>query len=70
MPLCHQRTNVSGQERHTESVVAIRHVPARDPNVNHALKAASAREGKCWIRTENASTLLAADVLTEESNTR
>ena len=47
MPLCHQRTNASGQERFTKSVVAIRHVPAKDPGVNRALKAASARKDKC-----------------------
>lgn len=61
---------MSGQGRLTKSVVAIRHVPAKDPSVNLVLKAASAREGKCWIRTENASTLLNANVPIEEGNTR
>ena len=61
---------MSGQERFTNSVVAIRHVPAKDPSVNRVLKAASAREDESWIRTENASTLLSADVPTEERNTR
>ena len=44
---------MSGQEGFTKSVVAIRRVPrikilyAKDPSVNLALKAASAREEKC-----------------------
>ena len=70
MRFCHQRTNVLGQERFTKNVVAIRHVPAQDPSVNRALKAASAQKDKCWIRKENASTLLIAAVYTKERNTR
>ena len=61
---------MSGQERIIKSVVAIRHVPAKDPSVNRVLKAAFVRGDKCWIRTENASTLPSANVPTEERNTR
>ena len=58
------------QERFTKIVVAMQHVPPNNLSVNHAPKAASAREDKCWIRTENASALLGAPVCTKEGSTR
>lgn len=60
---------MTGQERFTKVVVATRLVPDKDSSVNRAPKAVSARKDKCWIRTENVSTLLGATVFTKERNT-